>query len=42
MVTMANLKEKFTIDDMRVLDQRLNHIFYQVTHYQTRSNAGAY
>ena len=40
MVTMANLKDKFTIDDMKALDQRLNHIYYQVTHYQTRSNAG--
>jgi hypothetical protein len=39
MVTMANLKDKFTIDDMRALDHRLNQIFFQVSHYQTRSNA---
>ncbi|MDQ0975876.1 hypothetical protein QFZ31_005754 [Neobacillus niacini] len=37
---MANLNDKFSLDDMRDLDQRLNHIFEQVTHYQTRSNAG--
>jgi hypothetical protein len=37
---MANLNDKFTLDDMRELDQRLNHIFEQVTHYQTRTNAG--
>ncbi|MCM2533301.1 hypothetical protein NDK43_13975 [Neobacillus pocheonensis] len=37
---MADLKDKFTVDDIKELDQRLNRIFYQVTHYQTRSNAG--
>jgi hypothetical protein len=37
---MANLNDKFSLDDMRDLDQRLNNIFEQVTHYQTRSNAG--
>jgi hypothetical protein len=37
---MANLKDKFTVEDMKALDQRLNRIFYQVTNYQTRSNAG--
>lgn len=37
---MANLKDKFTIDDMRVFDQRLTHILDRVTHYQTRSTAG--
>jgi hypothetical protein len=37
---MANLNDKFMIDDMRALDQRFNHIFEQVTHYQTRSSAG--
>jgi hypothetical protein len=37
---MANLKDKFTIQDMKELDQRLHLIFDQVTHYQTRKNAG--
>jgi hypothetical protein len=37
---MANLNDKFSLDDMRGLDRRLNHIFEQVTHYQTRTNAG--
>jgi hypothetical protein len=37
---MSNLNDKFSLDDIRDLDQRLNHIFEQVTHYQTRTNAG--
>lgn len=37
---MANLKDKFTVEDMKELDQRINKIFYQVTHANTTTSAG--
>ncbi|MGZ4160473.1 MAG: hypothetical protein ACXVHV_11150 [Methanobacterium sp.] len=37
---MANLKDKFTVDDISELTSKINHIFYQATHWETTSNAG--
>ncbi|WP_026567256.1 hypothetical protein [Bacillus sp. UNC41MFS5] len=37
---MANLKDKFTIEDMKELDYRINQIFYQVTHTNTTTTVG--
>ncbi|MBT2725126.1 MULTISPECIES: hypothetical protein [unclassified Bacillus (in: firmicutes)] len=37
---MANLKDKFTIEDMKEFDARLNRIFHQVTHPNTRTTVG--
>jgi hypothetical protein len=37
---MATLKDKFTLDDIIELNQRINSIFYQVTHANTRAKAG--
>lgn len=37
---MADLKEKFTVDDISELTSKINHIFYQATHWETTKNAG--
>ncbi|MEH7419599.1 hypothetical protein V7266_30670, partial [Neobacillus drentensis] len=37
---MANLKDKFTVQDTRELNERLNSIFYQVTHANTIKTVG--
>jgi hypothetical protein len=37
---MANLKDKFTVEDIREYNARLNNIFYQVTHGNTTANVG--
>ncbi|PLS04044.1 hypothetical protein [Neobacillus cucumis] len=37
---MANLKDKFTVQDTKELNKRLNRIFYDVTHANTRKTVG--
>jgi hypothetical protein len=36
---MAKLSDKFTIEQIKDLEKRLNKIHYNVTHWQTRSTA---
>jgi hypothetical protein len=33
---MTNLKDKFTVEDMKEITRRINHVFYQTTHWKTR------
>jgi hypothetical protein len=37
---LATLKDKFTVQDMKEINERLNQIFHQVTHPDTRTNVG--
>lgn len=37
---MANLKDKFTVEDMKEFNKRFNNIFYQVTHEKTTTTVG--
>ncbi|MFP5111854.1 hypothetical protein ACSU64_05680 [Bacillaceae bacterium C204] len=37
---MANLKDKFTVEDIKELDRRLNRIYYHATHGITITNSG--
>ncbi|MGG3467817.1 hypothetical protein ABES02_10080 [Neobacillus pocheonensis] len=37
---MANLKDKFTIEDIKELDKRLNSIYYRATHGITLTSSG--
>ena len=37
---MASLKDKFTIDDTKELNARINRVLYQVTHENTTTTVG--
>jgi hypothetical protein len=37
---MTNLKDKFTVQDTKELNERINSIYYQVTHANTRTTVG--
>lgn len=37
---MAYLKDKFTVNDIKELDRRLNRIYYHATHGITLTNSG--
>ncbi|MDQ0200194.1 hypothetical protein [Neobacillus ginsengisoli] len=37
---MATLKDKFTHEDIAALNKRLNYVFYQATHGNTRTKSG--
>ncbi|MEY2196749.1 hypothetical protein AB7942_29150 [Neobacillus sp. BF23-41] len=37
---MANLKDKFTVEDIKELDRKLNRIYYHATHGITITNSG--
>jgi hypothetical protein len=36
---MANLSDKFTIEELKDFEKRINNIFYQATHGITRENS---
>lgn len=36
---MATLRDKFTVDDIEEITSKINHIFYQATHWETTSKS---